>query len=237
MDSQTAGFVTCLLCGLLVAATGVYMLVTGNPRIMHGYHFASTPIEKWPALARWSGAGLAACGVGCALLVPMSPLPDWLSIVGIVLMVAGLALTLGAVVHFNGSLFSFGALGSGASDSSAPHTLTTGLGIVIALIVCGVTVIPGSMMIASGDPSMLHGYHLVNVAADDLPALAGWVGGGTIALGVGLALSILVGFLMSGRRPAPLWTKVLMGAGLVLFGIGLAVTLGAITHYNGSLMG
>ena len=92
-------------------------------------------------------------------------------------------------------------------------------------------------MIASGDPSMLHGYHLVNVAADDLPALAGWVGGGTIALGIGLALSILVGFLMSGRRPAPLWTKVLMGAGLVLFGIGLAVTLGAITHYNGSLMG
>lgn len=237
MDEQMAGFITCLLCGLLVAATGVYMLVTGNPRIMHGYHFATTPREKWPALARWSGAGMLVAGIGCALLVPLPPLSDWLSIAGIVLLVAGLGLTLGAVVHFNGSLFSFGASGAGTGAAGTPRALTIGLGIVLALVVCGVTIVPGALMIASGDPSSLHGYHLVNVAAADLPLLAAWVGGGTIALGAGLALSILVGFLMAGHRPAPLWSKALMGIGLALFAAGLVVTLSAIIHFNGSLMG
>ena len=238
MDSQTAGFVTCLLCGLLVAATGVYMLVTGNPRIMHGYHFASTPREKWPALARWSGAGLAACGVGCALLVPATGMPEWLSIAGVVLLVAGLGLTLGAIMHFNGSLFSFAGVGGDARASEgSSRALVMGLGIVIAAICCAVTVVPGVMMIASGDPSALHSYHLVNVAPGNYAALARWEGAGMIVMGTGLAASIVGALLGSRWRPVPRWTKVLMATGAAAFGFGLVFMLVAIIHFNGSLMG
>ncbi len=77
MDAQTGGFITCLLVGLLVGTCGVYMLVTGNARIMHSYHYAATPPVKMPSLARWSGAGMLVCGIGCALLVPATGMPEW----------------------------------------------------------------------------------------------------------------------------------------------------------------
>lgn len=238
MDAQTGGFITCLLVGLLVGACGVYMLVTGNARIMHSYHYATTPPAKMPSLARWSGAGMLACGIGCALLVPAMGMPEWLSIVGIALLVAGLVLTLGAIMHFNGSLFSFaGAGGDSRGSDGSSRTLVMGLGVVVAVICCAVTVVPGVMMIASGDPSALHSYHLVNVAPEDFAALARWEGAGMIVMGTGLAASIVGALFGSRWRPAPRWTKALMIAGAVAFGSGLVLMLAAIIHFNGSLTG
>ena len=238
MDAQMGGFITCLLVGLLVGACGVYMLVTGNARIMHSYHYAATPPAKMPSLARWSGAGMLACGIGCALLVPATGMPEWLSIVGIVLLVAGLALTFGAIMHFNGSLFSFaGAGGDARASEGSSRALVTGLGVVVAVICCAVTVVPGAMMIASGDPSALHSYHLVNVAPGNYAALARWEGAGMIVMGTGLAASIVGALLGSRWRPVPRWTKVLMATGAAAFGFGLVFMLVAIIHFNGSLMG
>lgn len=238
MDAQTGGFITCVLVGLLVGACGVYMLVTGNARIMHSYHYAATPPAKMPSLARWSGAGMLVCGIGCALLVPATGMPEWLSIVGIALLVAGLVLTFGAIMHFNGSLFSFaGAGGDSRESEGSSRTLVMGLGVVVAVICCAVTVVPGVLMIASGDPSALHSYHLVNVAPENYAALARWEGAGMTVMGAGLAASIVGALLGSRRRPAPRWTKVLMVAGAVAFGCGLVSMLAAIIHFNGSLMG
>lgn len=238
MDAQMGGFITCLLVGLLVGACGVYMLVTGNARIMHSYHYAATPLAKMPVLARWSGAGMLVCGIGCALLVPAAGMPEWLSVVGIALLVAGLVLTFGAIMHFNGALFAFaGADGDARESESASRAFVVGIGIVVAVIGCAVTVVPGAMMIASGDPSALHSYHLVNVAPEDYAALARWEGAGMIVMGAGLVASIIGALLGSRWRPAPRWTKVLMAAGAVAFGLGLVFMLAAIIHFNGSLMG
>lgn len=238
MGAQTGGFITCVLVGLLVGACGVYMLVTGNARIMHSYHYVATPPAKMPLLARWSGAGMLACGIGCALLVPATGMPAWLSIVGIALLVAGLVLTFGAIMHFNGSLFSFaGAGGDSRESEGSSRALVMGLGIVVAVICCAVTVVPGVLMITSGDPSALHSYHLVNVAPENYAALARWEGAGMIVMGTGLAASIVGALLGSWRRPASRWIKVLMVAGAVAFGCGLVFMLAAIIHFNGSLMG
>lgn len=210
------------------------MLVTGNPSIMHGYHYATTPLSQRPALARWSGAGMLMAGIGCAFIIPPTGLPEWLSIAGILVLIAGLGVALGSIMHFNGSLISFGA--AGATESKTSRPLAIALGTLIAIIVAAATVIPGALMIASGDPSALHGYHLIHVAEADRPALATWVGAGTVALGLGLGMAIIGGFCGS-RRPMPAWAKVLLGVGLAGFAAGLAITLGAIIHFNGSLMG
>ena len=231
MDSKIAGFITCLLCGLLVGGCGLYMLITGNPRIMHGYHYATVAPAQMRPLARWAGAGLLVCGVGCALIVPPAGMSDWIGIAGIALLVVGLGLTFGSIMHFNGALFSFGP-----NESGPPRAATVAIGVLLAVVICLVTVIPGAMMIFSGDPSALHGYHLVHVAEADRPTLATWVGAGTIALGLGLGLDVAAGFC-GGRRPMPTWAKVLLAVGLVGFAAGLAVMLGAIIHFNGSLMG
>ena len=238
MDEQTTGFIIGLIAGLLVGGCGVYLLATGDPRLLHRYHYAGVRPANMPALARWSGAGLAVCGVGCVLIVPLPGLPDWLSVAGIVLIVAGIALALGAIVRFNGSLFAFAAAGDDAvpPDGSA-RALAMSLGVLIAAICCAVTVVPGALMVASGDPSALHGYHLANVAPESYPALARWEGAGMIVMGCGLATGVVGSLLASRRRPSPLWTKALAAAGAVAFALGLAVMLGAIIHFNGSLMG
>lgn len=231
MDERMGGFITCMLCGLIVGAAGVYMLASGNPRILHGYHYASVPPSKMVPLARWSGAGLLVAGVGCALLMPPAGMPDWMSVIGIALLIAGIGISLGAIVHFNGSLVTMGGSAQGTS-----RALMIGLGALAAVVVCAATVVPGALMIASGDPSMLHGYHLVNVDPADLPALAAWVGAGTIVFGVGLASSIGLAMCCT-RRPMLRIVKILLVAALVLCGIGLVVMLGGIIHFNGSLMG
>lgn len=234
MDSEMYGFIGCALCGLLVGGCGLYMVVTGDPRLMHGYHYAMVPPAKMPALARWSGAGLIAAGVGCALLIPPAGTPVWLTVIGIVLFVAGLVLSLGSIVYFNGSLFAFGGGAGGAFGSRAA---SIGFGVLLALVVLVFTAVPGVQMIVSGDPSSLHDYHLVNVATADLPLVARGVGAGAVAFGCGLALMIAAGLGLSGKRPMPLWGKVLVGAGTVLAAGGMLAMFAVIIHFNGSLMG
>lgn len=234
MDSEMYGFIGCALCGLLVAGCGLYMVVTGNPRIMHGYHYALVPPAKMPALAHWSGAGLIAAGVGCALLIPPAGTPVWLTAIGIVLFVAGLALSLGSIIYFNGSLFAFGGSAGGTLGSRAA---SIGFGVLTAAIVLVLTVAPGVQMIVSGDPSMLHDYHLVDVTAADLPLVARGVGAGVVAFGCGLALMIAAGLGLSGKRPMPMWGKALVGAGAVLAAGGMIAMFAVIIHFNGSLMG
>lgn len=92
-------------------------------------------------------------------------------------------------------------------------------------------------MAASGDPSALHGYHLVNVAARDLPALARWEGGSMAVMGAGLVAGILGGMFGALRRPSPAWTKALAATGIAVFGAGLVAMLAVIVYFNGSLMG
>lgn len=237
MDEEMGGSIACVLVGLLVGACGVYMIVTGNARIMHAYHYATTPPAKMPALARWSGAGMLMCGIGCALLVPATGIPGWLTAVGTVLLVAGIGLMLGAIMHYNGSLFSFAGGGGMFGPGGFSRTAALGLGILIAVICCAVTVIPGVLMVVSGDPSALHSYHLANVASSDLPSLARWVGSGMIVMGAGLAASIVGALLGSRHRPAPVWAKVLMVAGVMMLAMGLLAMLASIIHFNGSLMG
>lgn len=234
MDSELSGFIGCSLCGLLVAGCGLYMVVTGNPRLMHGYHYALVPPEKMPALARWSGAGLIAAGIGCALLIPPAGAPVWLTVIGIVLFVAGLVLSLGSIVRFNGSLFAFGGSAGGAFGS---RSASIGFGALTALIALALTAVPGVQMIVSGDPSILHGYHLANVDSADLPLVARGVGAGMVALGCGIALMIGAGIGLSGRRPLPLWGRVLVGIAAALAAAGLIALFAVIIHFNGSLMG
>ncbi len=243
MDAEMGGFITCLVIGLVVVIMGAYMAVTKNPALLHGYHYADVPPARLPRLARLCGIGLIVCGVGCMLLMPAPAVDDALgpfassvlSIVGAVLLVAGIGFMTAAIARFNGSLFSFGPAGAAANGSARP--LVIGLGALLAVVVGLSVIVPGAQMIATGDPSSLHGYHLVNVAEADMPALAHGEGIGMVVMGVGLAVAILAAMLGSLRRPSPLWSKIAMGLGLAGFGVGMVTMLAVIVFYNGSLMG
>ena len=94
--------------GLIIAGLGIYMCVTGDVRLLHGYHYATTPESERPQLARETGAGLIGCGASFAFLVP-SFLPDWLSILGAVLLVASIAEMLIAIIRRKEGYHSFAA--------------------------------------------------------------------------------------------------------------------------------
>lgn len=111
--SLLVGMAISLLAGLM----GVYMLVTGNPGLLHDYHRATTAPDALPKLARWSGLGLTVTGMGAALPVAHmaaasgGPLLGWAGsaavlVLAIALFVAGMATTFASIVHYNGSLFS-----------------------------------------------------------------------------------------------------------------------------------
>ena len=68
--------IICLGIGACIIAMSLYQIVSGNPRLLHSYHYATTPASELPALARETGAGLVACGSGCILLM-VSVLPPW----------------------------------------------------------------------------------------------------------------------------------------------------------------
>lgn len=242
MDEATTGFIVCLVIGLIIVVMGVYMAVTGNPRLLHSYHYATVPPQKLPALARATGVGLIVSGVGCTMLVPPAAVAavvgtrvsDLLSIAGIVLLLLGIAGTLLAVVRYNGSLFTFGPVGVAPAPSRGA---VIGFTVLVAVIVLGATIVPGVLMASSGDPSALHGYHLVNVAPDDLPKLALGEGIAMVALGVSLVVAVVGGALGALHRPTPLWTKVMAVVGFVGFMLSIVAMLLVIIHYNGSLMG
>ena len=222
--------------GVCVALSGFYMLVSGNCSLLHSYHYATTPAAERPILAREVGASLVACGVSVALIVP-TVLPGWVSVIGVVLLVAGLVGMFAAIVRHNGGLVTF------APNSSWP--LITGQKPWVVMLACtiiGIALsligfVPGIHMIATGDVSSLHDYHYVNVAPADIPLLARAEGICMIGLGVSF-LICMVGFGGAAlRRPAPRWSNVVLVAGVIVFAASLAGALGAIVYYNGSLMG
>lgn len=224
-----------LVIPALTSILGIYMIVSGNPRLLHSYHYATTPPEKLPALARAEGVGMIGLSVAIALIA--LDIQGWLTIAGIALFVASIVAMLGAIVYYNGGLVTFsGQVAAGPFATMKPvwRLLIMGaVGAVVSLL----SIAPGVYMIASGDVSMLHSYHYANVAAADLPRLATAEGACMIVLGVAIFLCMLADAGMLGKRPFPRWSIVLMVAGVACLCIGLIGLLGFIIYFNGSLMG
>lgn len=224
-----------LVIPALTGIIGIYMIVSGNPRMLHSYHYATTPPEKLPALARAEGIGMICLSVAIALMA--LDMQGWLTIAGTVLLVLSIAGMLGAIVYYNGGLMTFsGQVAPGPFAVMKPAWRIAVMAAVgAALSLMGIA--PGVHMITTGDVSMLHSYHYVNVAAADLPRLATAEGSCMIALGAAIFICMLGGAGMVGARPFPHWSIALMAAGILLLCGGLAGLCGFIVYYNGSLMG
>lgn len=113
MASLFVGIAVSLLVGLM----GVYILVTGNPSLLHGHHRAKTRPDDLLRLAHWCGLGMTAAGVGFALLtvgtaaVYGDSLPAWagnavILAPAITLCTTGMITIFASIIHYNGSLFS-----------------------------------------------------------------------------------------------------------------------------------
>ena len=218
-----------------IALMGAFMVYSGDYRLLHGYHYATTPVAERPALARETGGCLIGTGVSIALITP-TILPSWASIVGAVLLVASIAGMFVAVIRHNGALMSFVPNGSWPLMNTRPRMTMlacAAVGVILSLL----GIVPGVNMIATGDVSSLHSYHYANVAASDLPSLALVEGACMVALGAGMFACAIGCGGMTLRRPAPLWSKVLLGIGGTLFGASIIGALAAIVYFNGSLMG
>lgn len=233
MDVPT---VVALIGGGLVALLGVYMLVTGDCRALHGYHVATTPAAERPILAREVGACTVILGISVALVCQTS-LPDMATVVGVVLLVIGIAGMFAAIIRHNGGLITVapGYPGPGIAGFGPRGTMVTCA--VVGALLSLIGFVPGAYLLVTGDVSLLHGYHYVNVAAADLPALATGEGLAMMGLGVAILACMVATGGMAAWRPAPRWSKVLMGVGAVLFAACLVATLLVIMRYNGSLMG
>ena len=164
----------------------------------------------------------------------MTSLPDWAIVVGVVLLVVGIAGMLVSIARHNGGIIT-SAAGAGLGGLSPRASMVVCVAVGALLSLGGV--VPGAYMIATGDVSLLHGYHYANVAPADVPALATGEGLAMVGLGAS-ALIFMIGIGgQSALRPASRWAKVLMVAGSVLFAASLAAMLLLIVHFNGSLMG
>ncbi len=237
MSADVVQAVFIAIITLILAGMGVYMVATGNVKLLHGYHYASVPASERPRLARETGAGLIAAGAGIALAgmattLVSGAMANVCTMAGLILLIASIAWMLVAIVRRGGSLVPTAAapFGGMAADPRLGMLFGGALGAVIALA----TGAPGVYMIATGDPGLLHSYHRAGVAAADLPLLASIEGAGMIALAVGVFVCMLAGGRMVAR-PAPLWAKVLMGAGCALWIVGIAAMLIAIPALGGSL--
>lgn len=221
-----------LVIGGLIVLLGGYMAVTGDARPLHGYHYATTPPDELPRLARETGACLAVTGVGCMLAAP-TPLPNEVEVVGVVLLAAGIVGAIVSIVLHNGGLVTFapgvGLAGLGPRASAAVCVAT---GVLLSLV----GLVPGVHMLLTHDVSALHSYHFANVAEADIPAFA--TGEGLSMLGLGLSILVFMVSLagMVAQRPAPRWSKVLLVASVVLFAASLVALLLVIVHFNGSLV-
>ena len=217
--------------GLCIVALGIWQMVTGNPRLLHSYHYATTPAAELAPLARETGAGLIATGIGCMLLLP-SVLPAWANAAGIAIMVAGVAGMLASIIRHNGGLITGGDTGMLAG--MAPRT---------RLLACGVLgafgslfgIVPGAYLMATGDVSLLHRYHYATVAAADLPRLAFCEGLCMVGLGVSIFRCILAAAGLVKAAPRPRWAIAVEAAGIVLFAVSLAALLLFIPYFGGSL--
>ena len=224
-----------LIVPVLTGALGTYMIVSGNPRLLHSYHYATTPPEKLPALARAEGASMIVLAVAIALVCLDTQ--GALTIVGIALLVLGIAFMLGAIVYYNGGLItSSGQATSGIFRNMKPVWRYVVMGVAgAACSLFGIA--PGVYMIVTGDVSMLHSYHYANVAAADLPRLATAEGACMIALGIGIFLCMMAGAGMVGDRPFKRWATALMVFGIMLWLTALVGLIAFIIYFNGSLMG
>ena len=220
-----------IVIGLGVVALGIWQVVTGNPRLLHSYHYATTPATELAPLARETGAGLILSGIGCALIIP-SFLPDWASIIGIVCVVAGIAGMLVSIVRHNGSLITGSDTGFLANMSLRTRLLVCGI-VGAAASLFGIA--PGVYMMATGDVSMLHSYHYASVAAADLPRLALCEGACMVLLGIGIFICILGAAGLTGRAPRPRWAIVFEIAGVIVWVAALAGLLLFIPYFGGSL--
>lgn len=217
--------------GLCIVGLGIWQMVTGNPRLLHSYHYATTPAAELAPLARETGAGLIAAGVGCMLMVP-SVLPAWASVVGVVTMIAGIVVMLASIIRHNGGLITGGD--TGMLSGMTPKT---------RLLVCGVFgalgslfgIAPGAYMMATGDVSLLHSYHYATVAAADLPRLAFCEGLCMMGLGVSIFLCVFAAAGLTQCAPRPRWAIAIEVAGIVLFAASLAALLLFIPYFGGSL--
>ena len=219
--------------GGLVALLGVYMLVTGDVRLLHDYHYATTPPSERSRLARETGGCVVGAGVATVLLI-QTTLPDWVSVAGVVLVVASVAGMFVVIIRHNGGLVT-AAPGPGIAGFGPRGTMVTC--VVVGALLSLLGFVPGAYMLATGDVSLLHDYHYANVAAADLPALATGEGLAMMGLGVALLACMAATGGMAAWRPAPRWSKVLMATGGVLLAACLVAMLLVIMRYNGSLMG
>lgn len=171
--------------------------------------------------------------VAIALMIP-SALPDWATVVGVVLLVVGIAGTLVTIVRHNGGLVtSVSGTGLGGLGPRASMAVCVAVGVLLSLM----GFVPGAYMVATGDVSLLHGYHYANVAPADVPALATGEGLAMVGLGASILMFMIGIGGQSALRPAPRWARALMVAGGVLFAASIVAMLLLIVHFNGSLMG
>ncbi|MDM8270222.1 hypothetical protein [Thermophilibacter provencensis] len=226
------GFIGVAIAGV-TALLGVYMIVTGDCRLLHGYHYATTPESERPLLARETGVWMVVLAVAIALMIP-SALPDWATVVGVTLLVVGIAGTLVTIARHNGGLVTSAAgAGLGGLGPRASMAVCAAVGALLSLM----GLVPGAYMIATGDVSLLHGYHYANVAPADVPALATGEGLAMVGLGASILMFMIGIGGQSVLRPVPRWAKALMVAGGALFAASLVAMLLLIIHFNGSLMG
>ena len=100
--------------GLCIVALGIWQMVTGNPRLLHSYHYATTPAADLPRLAFCEGLCMVGLGVSIFLcvfaaagLTQRAPRPRWaiaIEVAGIVLFAVSLAALLLFIPYFGGSL-------------------------------------------------------------------------------------------------------------------------------------
>lgn len=231
--SDLVGTIAPLLCALLVCALGVIMVVTGNPSLLHSYHYATTPPEELPSLARETGACLVVMGLAVGLMMLAQA---WAVVVGVVLLVASIGGMFASIIRHNGSLISFGGGSLGGEGGPWGRTAAAAILGLTAAIVLVVTAVPAVQMIVTGDPGALHSYHYANVDPRDMGAFCTWEGATMLVMGAGGALAV-VGGLLLGLGRARRASKVLCALGAVLFAGGMVGMVLVIEHFNGSLMG
>lgn len=227
---SVVGTVVVIALGLCIVAMGAWQVKTGDPRLLHSYHYATTPVAELPALARETGAGLISTGAGCVALGASFMLPLVMPL-GLILLLGGIAFMLYAIVRHNGGLFTGGEAGYLASMGLGKRLLIFGaIGLVIAAAVAG----PGIYMGMTGDVSMLHSYHYEGVAAADLPRFAWAEGLSLVGLGLSIFLCALGGAGLTGRQ-RPTWALALTAVGALLFCASLTALLLFIPYFGGSL--
>lgn len=107
MNSEVSGSVFLGLgMGICFFTVGVWMVKSGNPGLIHGYHLAQIPKGRLPFVARLVGFGIALVGAGVTLtgviaLATESPISaSGVFVLPIILILLGLGIALTTIVVF-----------------------------------------------------------------------------------------------------------------------------------------